>query len=94
MKSDTPYDLVFLDNEMPVMRGRDCVKHARLAGYTGLVVGLTGNVLMEDLEDFKSNGADEVIMKPMTPGMFKQVIALIQSRTKHTIVRHASTHSA
>ena len=34
-------------------------------GYRGLVVGITGNALPEDLSNFRDQGADKVITKPL-----------------------------
>ena len=35
------------------------------AGYKGIILGVTGNVLEEDVEYFKEQGADEVLSKPV-----------------------------
>jgi hypothetical protein len=45
------------------MRGRDAVRLMREMGYTGIVLGVTGNALKEDLEDFADNGVDKVKCK-------------------------------
>jgi hypothetical protein len=45
------------------MRGRDAVRLMREMGYTGKVLGVTGNALKEDLEDIADNGADRVNVK-------------------------------
>lgn len=68
------YDAVLLDNEMPIMRGRDAVRKMRELGYTGLVLGVTGNALVEDVADFKANGANEVVIKPLTVAKFKEAV--------------------
>ena len=44
---------------MPVMMGRDAVRKLREIGFKNVVLGVTGNVLEEDLKDFRSNGAGE-----------------------------------
>ena len=56
------------------MRGRDAVRHIRELGYSGWVFGVTGNVLPSDIEDFKANGADLVILKPMNIEKFKEAM--------------------
>jgi CheY-like chemotaxis protein len=75
MEQGRTYFAVLLDNEMPVMRGRDAVKEMRAMGYRGVVLGVTGNVLQEDIDDFKACGTDDVILKPFTPLKFKDVMA-------------------
>ena len=71
MDHGRPYDLVLLDNgelhsfrrcnapflEMPIMMGRDAVRKLREMGFKNIVLGVTGNVLEDDLKDFRSNGA-------------------------------------
>ena len=58
---------VFLDKEMPVMDGHECV--ARLRATPGLahipIVGVTGNALEEDRLAFVAAGADVVVVKPV-----------------------------
>lgn len=39
------------------MMGRDAVKRIRDMGFKNVVLGVTGNVLEDDLKDFKSHGA-------------------------------------
>ena len=56
------------------MRGRDAVRRIRELGYSGRVFGVTGNVLPSDIEDFKANGADLVILKPMTIDKFNRAM--------------------
>eukprot|EP00531_Pseudo-nitzschia_arenysensis_P000998 CAMPEP_0116131464 /NCGR_PEP_ID=MMETSP0329-20121206/9018_1 /TAXON_ID=697910 /ORGANISM="Pseudo-nitzschia arenysensis, Strain B593" /LENGTH=972 /DNA_ID=CAMNT_0003625893 /DNA_START=124 /DNA_END=3042 /DNA_ORIENTATION=+ len=58
------YDCVLVDYEMPVMNGPDAVKAIREIGYTGFVVGVTGNLLPEDVGYFLDCGADAVLGKP------------------------------
>lgn len=50
---------------MPKMTGKDATIQLRKFEYTGIIVGLTGNVLEEDLEEFSKAGCDEVITKPL-----------------------------
>lgn len=59
------YDLVSLDNYMPVMTGEDAVRELRSKGRTDLVVGCTGNALTEDQLNYMEAGADKVLTKPI-----------------------------
>ena len=56
------------------MKGRDAVRLIREMGYSGRIFGVTGNVLQSDIDDFKANGADLVILKPMSIEKFKNAI--------------------
>ena len=59
------YDLCIVDNNMPNLKGRDAVARLRELGYTGLIVGLTGDGGEDDIASYKSYGVDFVVVKPM-----------------------------
>ena len=54
------------------MDGPDATKVIRELGYTGPIIGCTGNTLEHDLLRFKESGCDRVIGKPFLPDMFHQ----------------------
>lgn len=60
-----PFDTILMDYEMPVVNGPDATKALREMGCTAYIVGVTGNVLAEDVAYFKSMGADDVLPKPV-----------------------------
>jgi CheY-like chemotaxis protein len=71
------YALVVMDNMMPNMTGKEATMTLRKQGYHGLIVGLTGNILDEDLEEFRESGCDEVITKPLdVPELRRTLISL------------------
>lgn len=49
---------------MPRMRGKEATKHIREIGYDGVIIGVTGNAMDEDIREFISSGADLVLPKP------------------------------
>ena len=59
------YDLILMDYEMPIMNGPTCVSELRKRGYEVVIIGITGNVLPDDINFFKLQGADEVLLKPI-----------------------------
>ena len=63
-KDMVQYDCLLVDYEMPVMNGPEACKIVREIGYTGFVVGVTGNLLPEDIGYFMDCGADAVLPKP------------------------------
>merc|ERR1711933_105275 len=63
-KDMVQYDCILVDYEMPVMNGPESCKGVREMGYTGFVVGVTGDLLPEDVGYFLDCGADAVLSKP------------------------------
>ena len=59
------YSLILMDNRMPVMNGLDATEKIRQLGYENPIVGLTGDVLEEDVQVFFDKGANEVLGKPV-----------------------------
>ena len=56
---------VLMDYEMPIMNGPDATKALREKGCTARIIGVSGNVLEEDVAYFKSMGAEDVLAKPV-----------------------------
>jgi CheY-like chemotaxis protein len=52
------FALVFLDNQMPVMSGVEMARKVRKLGRKDLIVGVTGNALLPDQEEYLTAGAD------------------------------------
>ena len=61
---DVP-DVILMDSVMPNMDGPTATREIRALGYSGIIVGVTGNALAEDIESFIRAGADRVLTKPL-----------------------------
>jgi CheY-like chemotaxis protein len=72
-KANQQFDSILIDNEMPIMSGPTAVKKMRAYGCVSLIIGITGNVLPEDVAHFKQCGADSVLPKPF---VFDDLISL------------------
>lgn len=59
------YDVVFLDNQMPVCSGVQVVAKLRSLGRDDLVVGVTANALQSDQEQYLESGASFILTKPV-----------------------------
>jgi CheY-like chemotaxis protein len=59
------YDVVLLDNVMPKMTGVECARELRRKGIQVPIVGVTGNAVQEDVEEFLAAGATHVLTKPV-----------------------------
>jgi len=60
------YDSILLDYEMPIMNGPDACRLIRKMGCSSYIAGVTGNVMSEDVDHFRSCGANWVIPKPFS----------------------------
>lgn len=75
-----PFDMICIDHQMPVMDGPTAVEHMRAFGCDAFVVGVTGNVLPEDIALFKSKGANAVLAKPF------RIQELEELQMEHSVV--------
>jgi CheY-like chemotaxis protein len=73
-----PPDAILMDFEMPVMNGPSATARLRELGCACLNVGVTGNVLPQDIAHFIAQGADAVLPKPVALEDF----ALLLSRSE------------
>jgi len=55
---ESKFAVVFLDNQMPVLSGVEMVRKLRQLGRKDLIVGVTGNALLPDQEEYLAAGAD------------------------------------
>jgi CheY-like chemotaxis protein len=71
------YGLVFMDNLMPVMNGIEATKLLRERGFPHIIVGLTGNVMTEELNEFLDAGLSVVFSKPVRVQQIDMLIDFI-----------------
>jgi len=75
LEAGDPYDVVLMDLQMPNMNGPEATRRMRRElGYRGIVIGITGNALPEDLQEFRSEGADDVLVKPIRVHQFDDAV--------------------
>jgi CheY-like chemotaxis protein len=65
LQRDNCYDTILMDYEMPVMDGPTASMEIRALGCDSFIVGITGNVLPEDVAHFRRCGANCVFPKPI-----------------------------
>lgn len=79
------FDLVLMDNVMARMNGPVAARAMRDAGYAGLIVGLTGNVMPDQVADYLAHGANFVLGKPLnTSALFDIVTDYMQKTGRST----------
>ena len=59
-------DVILMDYVMLALNGPEASKIIKYElGYTGPIIGITGNVMEADIRYFKASGANEVLPKPL-----------------------------
>ncbi|GAA5881270.1 hypothetical protein JCM3774_002872 [Rhodotorula dairenensis] len=74
------YDVVFLDNQMPVCTGVEVVTKLRSLGRDDLVIGVTANALQSDQEQYLESGASFILTKPVKEDSFIRYLRLADKR--------------
>lgn len=84
--SQQMYDCVLIDYEMPVLNGPLACKEIRQTlGSDVFIIGVTGNMLTEDVKYFEANGANVVLPKPV------QINAIEQAWLEYGLVDTTTT---
>lgn len=83
LATNTMFDVVLMDISMPVMDGIEASVRIREGGASAaaLIVGLTAHAFPDEIERFRANGMDEVIVKPIT---IAKLQAFLSSRASET----------
>jgi CheY-like chemotaxis protein len=77
-KGQEPFDLILMDDNMPNLLGYETAKKLRERGFKGIIIGVTGDIYPENIERFTSNGANDVLGKPLNvPKLKERFIQLI-----------------
>lgn len=81
-KNNNHFDLILMDYEMPVMIGPVAAKEIRNFGSDVFIVGVTGNLMSEDVSYFRECGSNAVLPKPFRINELEDIII------EHHITRH------
>ncbi|CAE7184079.1 unnamed protein product [Rhizoctonia solani] len=79
---ESKYDIVFLDNHMPICSGVEVARRLRQLDRKDFVVGVTGNALTEDQQEYLQAGANHVLTKPVLEKSLKAMLVLADERRK------------
>lgn len=70
----TPYDLILMDIQMPVMNGVDSVRAIRASGNTKPILAFSANVMKSDVDLYLKAGCNGYLSKPLDRGLFFQTL--------------------
>ncbi|KAF8806887.1 hypothetical protein BYT27DRAFT_7140360 [Phlegmacium glaucopus] len=82
ISDESKYAVVFLDNQMPVMSGLRMVERLRALGRRDFIVGVTGNALLGDQEEYLDAGVDRVLTKPVLERSLKDILILADEKRR------------
>lgn len=81
----TPFDIILMDIQMPVMDGYTATRELRGAGYTRPIIAITAHAMTSELQGCLAVGCDSYTSKPINR---KQLLGLI---CQYTNRKHAHT---
>lgn len=58
--------------------GIQATSQLRRIGFKKLIIGVTGNSMEDEIQDFVQCGADLVITKPMKSNMLEQLLTMVE----------------
>jgi PAS domain S-box-containing protein len=94
--NQTPYDLVLMDVQMPVVDGLQATRHIRASEAPGRrlpIIALTANVYSEQVAGCKAAGMDDHIGKPFQPIELLQTVDRWLQSTAEDSIAGSSTDS-
>jgi signal transduction histidine kinase/CheY-like chemotaxis protein len=65
MAAATKYDVILMDKEMPVMGGYEATREILKINPKQVIIGLTGNALIEQQDEFMECGLSAILIKPI-----------------------------
>ncbi len=83
MQAKSPFDLILMDLQMPVMDGYQATYSLREAGFSGQIVALTAQALEGEIDKCLSAGCDAHLSKPIDRNTFIPEVAARIGKQSH-----------
>lgn len=74
MESHTPYNLIFMDVQMPNLNGLESTRLIRQTGYSAPIVALSAYSEDSNIKECLESGMNDFISKPIRRPRLKQVL--------------------
>ena len=71
----SPYELILMDMQMPVMDGIEATRRIRDSGNQGAIVALTANVMEQHRKQFEKAGCNGFLTKPIDRALLYDVLS-------------------
>ena len=69
-----PYDLILMDMRMPLMDGVEATRRLRNAGYQGVIIAHSADVMKKHLDSFLQAGCDDLLPKPIEQSELRRIL--------------------